>query len=227
MSRPAGTGPGPITADGCAVDVYRQVPTSGEPELIHANLPTGASVLDLGAGVGRIADPLAELGHHVVAVDDSADMLAHVRVARPVLGRIETLTLPTSFNGVVMASHLANVPDQAERRALFGAARRHLARGGTVFVQWYPPEWFDRLRPGTRPARSFGAVTSTLQVHSVVDGVLDATVSYRSGARLWTQRFQARKLVHLPAELAACGLMFDRFLTPDRSWFAARATRPN
>jgi SAM-dependent methyltransferase len=224
MSQPLGTGPGAITTDGCAVDVYLQVPTEGEPELIHANLPAGASVLDLGAGVGRIADPLADLGHSVVAVDDSQDMLAHIRAARPVHSRIETLDLPTRFDAVLLASHLANTPDQAERRALIGAAVRHLAPGGVVFVQWQPPEWFDMLRPGTRPGRTFGTVTSSMEVHSIDDGVLDATMSYQIGDAVWTQRFQSRGLADLPAELAACGLVFDRFLTPDRAWFLARAS---
>jgi 2-polyprenyl-3-methyl-5-hydroxy-6-metoxy-1,4-benzoquinol methylase len=50
-----GTGRGAITADGCAVEVYLLLPPLGEPELIADAVPAGASILDLGCGVGRIA----------------------------------------------------------------------------------------------------------------------------------------------------------------------------
>lgn len=221
-----GSGPGAITDDGCAVDVYLLVPAAGEPELIHAAVPDGASLLDLGAGVGRIADPLVALGHHVVAIDDSPDMLAHVRAARPVNGRIEELALPERFDAAIMASHLANVPDQAKRRALFAAARRHLVPHGTVIAQWHPPTWFDTLRPGRTAPSRIGPVTSTLDVHSVTDGLLDATVTYATDDARWTQTFLARRLSpdELDADLAACGLTRTRYLTADHSWFQATAT---
>jgi hypothetical protein len=44
------------------------------------------------------------------------------------------------------------------------------------------------------------------------------------GGRTWTQTFDALRLSagQLHAELLAAGLSFDRWLRPDRSWFAAR-----
>jgi SAM-dependent methyltransferase len=113
-------------SDGSPVEVYRRLPSMGEPELVSGLLPPGARVLDLGAGTGRTADPLAELGYDVVAVDDSAEMLAHVRRARPHLGRIEDLALAERFDLVLLAGHLVNTPDAGLRRALLAAARRHL-----------------------------------------------------------------------------------------------------
>ncbi len=41
----------------------------------------GASILELGCGAGRVTHPLVALGHPVVAVDESPEMLAHVRGA--------------------------------------------------------------------------------------------------------------------------------------------------
>jgi SAM-dependent methyltransferase len=215
----SGTGPGAITNDGCAVDVYLRLPTAGEPELIHAAVPPGASILDLGSGVGRIADPLVALGHRVVAVDDSPDMLAHVHAAEPVLSTIEALELGERFDAVLLASHLANTPDTTARRALFATARRHAA--GTVLCEWSTPEWFDGLHSG--PSRQVGPVAVRLEVHSLVDGVLDATVEYVVDDSRWTQRFQTRRFddAELVAELAVNGLTFDRFLTDDHAWFAA------
>lgn len=143
-----GTGPGTITADGCAVEVYARLPATGEPDIIHGVLAESASVLDLGAGVGRIADPLVDLGHRVVAVDDCAEMLAHVRKAATVLCTIEDVRLPERFDAVLLASFLINTPDASQRTAFFTAARHHLATGGEVLMQWHPPEWFDSLTPG-------------------------------------------------------------------------------
>ena len=45
---------------------------------MHAAVPEGASILELGCGTGRILKPLAALGHLVHGVDDSPGMLAHV-----------------------------------------------------------------------------------------------------------------------------------------------------
>jgi SAM-dependent methyltransferase len=92
-SRPHGTGPGAITPDGCAVDFYARMTAMGEPEIVHEAAGPGASILELGCGTGRITHPLAELGHEVVAVDESPEMLAHVHGAQTVCARIEDLAL--------------------------------------------------------------------------------------------------------------------------------------
>src|SRR5208282_5196498 len=88
-SPPPGTGPGVITPDGCAVDFYARMTALGEPEIVHEAAGPGASVLELGCGTGRITHPLVALGHPVVAVDESPEMLAQVRDAETVCARIE------------------------------------------------------------------------------------------------------------------------------------------
>jgi SAM-dependent methyltransferase len=72
---PSGTGPGVITPDGCAVDFYARMTAMGEPEIVHAAASPGARILELGCGTGRITQPLVALGHPVVAVDESPEML--------------------------------------------------------------------------------------------------------------------------------------------------------
>src|SRR3977135_3095785 len=57
----------------------RLLPAAGEPEIIHAARPARPTVLDLGGGNGRIAHALLDLGHPVVAVDDSPHMLSVAR----------------------------------------------------------------------------------------------------------------------------------------------------
>jgi SAM-dependent methyltransferase len=205
------TGPGPVTADGCPVEVYRRLPAMGEPELVDALVRPRARILDLGAGTGRIADPLVALGHEVVAVDGSAEMLAHVRRARPHHARIEELHLGERFDAVLLASHLVNTPDDGLRRALLDAARRHLDDGGRLLLQWHEPGWFDGLRAGTVTEGGIGGLTSRLEVHGFEGGVVAATVSYSDGRSTWAQPFRALRLDvdRLAAELGAAGLVLD------------------
>jgi SAM-dependent methyltransferase len=215
---------GPVTADGCPVEVYRRLPAMGEPELVDSLSPAGARILDLGAGTGRIADPLVALGHEVVAVDDSAEMLAHVRRARPHRARIEGLDLGARFDVVLLASHLVNTPDDGLRRALLDTGRRHLADGGRLLLQWHEPAWFDGLRPGTVTEGAIGGITSRLDVHGFTGDVVDATVSYSDGTTTWAQQFRALRLDvdRMDRELAAAGLVLDRD-APAPGWLLAFA----
>lgn len=229
-----GTGPGTITADGCAVEVYARLPATGEPDIIHGVLAESASVLDLGAGVGRIADPLVDLGHRVVAVDDCAEMLAHVRKAATVLCTIEDVRLPERFDAVLLASFLINTPDASQRTAFFTAARHHLATGGEVLMQWHPPEWFDSLTPGGTyhggaryaPGRSPNheeGLISTLKVEDLSNDLLRAVVTYDLADQRWTRGWEAHRLTveDLQHGLEISGLRLDRFLTEDRTWLLA------
>jgi SAM-dependent methyltransferase len=218
-----GQGPGAVTADGCPVEVYRLLPTLGEPELIDAWAGPETSVLDLGAGVGRIADPLVELGHDVLAVDDSAEMLRHVRRARTHLGGIVGLALDERFDVVLLASHLVNTPDGELRQGLLDAAARHLAPGGELLVQWHPPGWFAGLRAGDVRDGGIGPVRSRFTVSALTDGLLTAEIHYTDGRSAWTQRFQARQLDRpaLRVSLAGAGLREVPLTPADPAWFAA------
>src|SRR5918999_2721713 len=112
------TSRGAVAPDGSPVDLYLRLPSFGEPEIVHAAIPTGASILELGSGTGRMTHELIRLGHPVTAVDESAEMLAHVGGATTVLGRIEDLDLGRAFDCVLLASHFVNTADPAERRRL-------------------------------------------------------------------------------------------------------------
>ena len=215
-------GPGPVTADGCAVEVYRRLPAMGEPELVHRLAGAAARILDLGAGTGRIADPLVALGHDVVAVDHSAEMLAHVRLARAHRSRIEDLDLGERFDLVLLASHLVNTPDDALRGALLAAVGRHLTDGGRLLLQWHEPAWFDALRPGIVGEGTLGALTSRLDVHGYEAGLLRATVSYSDGELVWTHAFTARRLTRddVAAALATAGLRLEPG-SPASGWLVA------
>ncbi|WIY04604.1 class I SAM-dependent methyltransferase [Amycolatopsis mongoliensis] len=207
-----------VTADGCSVEVYLRLPAAGEPEIVHAALPAGASILELGCGTGRVTHPLVELGHPVVAVDDSPAMLAHVR-AETVCARIGDLDLGRTFDAVLLGSHLVNTALDPDRHALLAAARRHLSPSGRLIVEWHPPEWFDTVASGQ--GGRLGEVD--VELADVVRGgdLLSATVRYSAGGRRWDQEFTCRRLA-LDDVLTSADLVFDGWLTEDRNWFAAR-----
>ncbi|MER6762366.1 MULTISPECIES: class I SAM-dependent methyltransferase [Amycolatopsis] len=206
-----------VTPDGCPVDLYLELPSAGEPEVIHGAVPAGAAVLELGCGSGRVTHPLLALGHPVVAVDESAEMLAHIRGAETVCARIDELRLERRFPVVVLGSHLVNGPD---RQALLAAARRHLAPGGQLLVEWHPPAWFDQVANGA--GGQLGDVRIALEGVRREGDRLSATVRYALGDRTWKQPFTCENFPLEPA-LDEAGLRFDRWLTAERDWFSARS----
>ncbi|TDD22967.1 class I SAM-dependent methyltransferase [Nonomuraea diastatica] len=221
--RNSGTGPGPITPDGSPVDFYSLLGPGGEPEIVAQITPPGGTVLELGAGVGRVTHPLVERGFEVVAVDESAEMLARVRGAHTVLGRVEDLRLDRRFDTVMLASQLVNTVDDAIRRGFLATCARHVKPGGAVLLQWMPADAHDRWHVGQN--RQDGGITITLAaVEQVSPGIFQATMRYTHGEdRVWTQSFSSRRFTdeELSAELAAEGLRLDRFLTDDRTWVTA------
>ncbi|WP_219513818.1 class I SAM-dependent methyltransferase [Nonomuraea ceibae] len=219
----SGTGTGSITPDGSPVSFYLLMGANGEPEIISGVVPSGGSVLDLGAGVGRIAHPLIELGYEVVAVDESAEMLEHVRGARTVRSRIQDLDLGRRFDGVLLASHLVHTADDQDRRGLLETCARHVAPGGSVLIQWTPPERHGKAAVGQGRTTDGGLRLELAAQEEVAPGVVNATMRYSHEGRVWTQSFTSRMLTdeRLAEALAEAGLRLDRFLTEDRAWLKA------
>lgn len=221
-----GTGPGVITADGCAVELYALVPPRQEPDIVHAAASSPqASVLELGAGTGRIADALAELGHPVVAVDESAEMLARVRRAETACARIESLALGRRFDLVLLASFLINTPEASLRRAFLDACARHVSDEGCVIIEQHPPGWFASVAETENEAA--GITFRLKNLSRPAPGLLSATAEYQAGDRVWTHSFTAARLDEpaLHAALAGAGLTFDGYLTDDHQWLRAVPAR--
>ncbi|NUO96641.1 MAG: class I SAM-dependent methyltransferase [Nonomuraea sp.] len=218
-----GTGPGAITPDGSPVEFYNLLKPGEDPDLVAGVTPPGGSVLELGAGVGRVTHALVARGFQVVAVDESAEMLGHVRGAETVLARVQDLRLGRGFDTVTLASQLVNAVEGATRSAFLATCAAHVRPGGAVLIQWMPAERHDAWRPGM--GRIDGDLTVTLaEVEQVSPGVFEATMRYTHGDRVWTQSFASRRLTDddLRADLAAEGLRLERFLTEDRTWLLAR-----
>jgi SAM-dependent methyltransferase len=217
-----GTGPGAITPDGCAVELYERLPAGDAPDIIAAAVPAGAHILELGSGVGRMTHPLLERGFTVTAVDESADMLARVRGARTVCAPIEELDLGGErFDVVMLASCLVHAGDEEVRRGLLRTCARHVAKGGWVLIQREGEDYHTNV-PRERVDPS-GFTIRIASVEPVGDGVNSVRAEYTFPDAAWTQTFLARPLTKEAFEsaLADAGLEVDTYLTPDRTWVRA------
>ncbi|MFD9461519.1 class I SAM-dependent methyltransferase [Streptomyces sp. NPDC060027] len=216
-----GTGPGAITPDGCAVELYTRLPVGTEPDIITAAVPAAAHVLELGSGVGRMTHPLLELGFTVTAVDESAEMLEHVRGARTVRSTIEDLDLGETFDVVLLASFLIHAGDVRVRRALLDTCVRHVADDGCVLFQREGEDWHtDVPRERTDPS---GLAVRIVSAEPVGDGVHSVRAEYVFPDATWTQTFLSRPLTKDAFEeaLGEAGLKVDRYLTDDGVWVRA------
>jgi SAM-dependent methyltransferase len=204
--------------DGSPVELYLRLRPAGEPELIASVLPPGASVLELGCGTGRIADALVALGHPTTGVDQSAAMLAHIRRATPVLADIEVLDLGRRFDAVVLASHLVNTADPAQRHAFLATCARHVDPGGVVLVERHDPAWAARVDDA--PLGERDGVRFALEGVTRSGDRLSATSVYVIDGRTLRHRWTAQILDDgaLDLELAAVGLTRVRFLDPEARW---------
>ena len=197
--------------DGSPIDVYTRLPALGEGEIVAAALPPGASVLELGCGTGRITRQLVGLGFRVTAVDESAEMLAHVRDAETHQARIEGLDLGRRFDGALLAINLVNA-DPASRRAFLETCRRHT---DLVVCEGLPLAWSPE-----DGETALGEVRSRLHVRSVEEGVVRGEVECNADGETWRHPFAMHVFAdeaELGATLGEAGLRFDRRLDP--RWF--------
>ncbi|MFF4139787.1 class I SAM-dependent methyltransferase [Streptomyces sp. NPDC001698] len=216
-----GTGPGAITPDGCAVELYARLPVGSEPDVIAAAVPAGAHILELGCGVGRVTRPLLERGFTVTAVDESPDMLERVRGARTICSPIEGLDAGETFDAVVLASFLVHTGDPEVRRGLLRTCARHVAEGGCVLIQREGGDYHINVpRERMDPA---GFTVRILSAEPVGDGVNRVRAEYVFPDATWTQTFRSRPLTKEEFEeaLAEAGLRADRYLTEDGTWVRA------
>jgi SAM-dependent methyltransferase len=146
-----------LVADGEDVD--------GEARLADVLVPRGATILDAGSGMGRVAAGLVRRGHHVTAVEKDAGLIEQSRATFPEVEVVESDILglspawlesrgrPSSYDLVVVVGNvMVLLAEDTERRVLETLAAllepdgRMLVGfrlvGGPGNAHTYPPEAF-------------------------------------------------------------------------------------
>lgn len=216
------TPPSPAThaPDGSPVEFFARFPADDEPLLIRSVIPPRCEILDLGCGAGRLVHPLIALGHRVVAVDQSAEMLAHVVGAESVLADIEDLDLGRRFPCVLLAGNLVNLSGDELADRFLATCARHVDEEGTVLIQRLDPEW--ALSFGNVTTERDGFTFTISEVHHDGDRI-EATLTYGDGSESWQQELSGRVLDDrgLAAMLQWNGLEMVRTLDARGTWVQA------
>lgn len=210
-----------MTRDGSPVELYTLLRHTGEADVIHAAVRASGTILELGAGAGRVTHPLIALGHPVTAVDFSEEMLAHISGAETNCSDIELLRLNRTFDGVVLGQTLMNTDDDAQRDAFLQTCRVHLAADGVLLGEVHRHTLLDRAQPGLLFEDPDGMRVSWLSVARQGD-VATGTLEFRLGERAWTHTFATRYLDQdaIEAALEKNGLRFGRWIDDSR-WFSS------
>jgi SAM-dependent methyltransferase len=208
----------PYAPDGSPIALYATLPPLGEPEVVHAASPPGAEILELGAGAGRITHALLELGHAVVAVDESQEMLDRIRGAETVLGGIETLELRRRFPVVLLASNFVNDADRGQVRRYLECCARHVLTDGQVLLQGYPRGW----EPDSE-WQEIGAISARLRSFTLDGSLLRGEMEYVVDGERLHHAFEARLITEeeLDRDLEAASLRRTRYLDERGAWIEA------
>ena len=175
------------------LDLYRALATR-----------TGGPILELMAGSGRLAVPLAAAGHTVVAVDADEAMLARARVAAAVAGRVAGRALsvvradvaefrddggPRFRLAFIALGSLMLLPDRAAQRRAIETLAVHLAPDGLAVVDLWLPDAAGLARcegqltlEWTRTDGSGRVVTKTMSArHDAAAAAVDLTTVFEEG----------------------------------------------
>ncbi|MDV9177161.1 class I SAM-dependent methyltransferase [Streptomyces sp. W16] len=205
------------------MELWAVLPPGDIPAIIEPALPPNARILDLGAGAGRLTHPLAAAGHHVTAVDESAEMLSHIHQAETICSTIESLRLDRQFDVVLLASHLVNVPDTAKRNGILATCRHHVAEDGVVLIQRFTHRWAQEAGgPGHLGA---GIETeTTVEPNSAGRDLVSVVARYSIGDQHWEQEYVTCLLDDsaLSTDLNRARLQLDRWLSEDGRWVVAK-----
>jgi SAM-dependent methyltransferase len=146
----------PVAAAGfsAAADVYERARPSYPAEAIdwlvrRVDLREGRTIVDVGAGTGKLTRLLVATGAHVVAVEPLPAMLERLVEAapgaEPILGTAELLPLPDASADVITVAQAMHWFDQSRALPEF---RRVLRPGGRVALVWNSRDLDDPLQAG-------------------------------------------------------------------------------
>lgn len=185
-------------------------------------------VLDVGAGTGRLACELAELGHAVTAVEPSVAMLAFAR-GRPGAERVRWiccdaagLSLPESFDLIVMTGHAFQVflSDEQVVAALTVLRRRLRPNGRLAFESRNPSAGAWRGWTAQRTRRRVHVPTlGAVEVFHEASSVEGAVIRYRTHFAFGNGETEvAEDAIRFSTELEIADLLRQAGLTVNASY---------
>ena len=133
---------------------------------------SGARILDLGCGYGRLAWSLVRAGFgRVVGIDASLEMARRARRARTVVAVAEGGRLPfasRTFDAALLFAVLTCVPEDAEQRAIVGELERVLRPGGALYASDLLLQGDARNRERYRAHAAAGGAHGTFALEGAV-----------------------------------------------------------
>lgn len=122
----------------------------GEARLADTLVGRGATILDAGAGMGRIGAELQARGHRVVAAEKDPDLVAQAAEHYPDLPVLETDLLaltpevlasaghPDAFDLIVLVGNVIVLAAPETERRMLSGLRNLLAPGGRILAGFHP-----------------------------------------------------------------------------------------
>jgi len=215
-----GSGPGVQSPDGCSVEAYKLQPYLGELDDVLTLLPTQATVLELGCGTGRLTQVLVEQGHQVTVVDNCNDMLHAISLqVDKHYCDIASLELGKTFDAVILASSLINVPDTDIRH---GFLKRHLRPNGFLYAERHDPQLIAAIVEGERG--QIGVLEVEFTDVAREGPITHMKVSYRHAENCWEHTFDTYSLTEPDVKHALnhCSLQFVRWVDGNARWLQAK-----
>ncbi|MGV0635787.1 methyltransferase domain-containing protein [Mycolicibacillus trivialis] len=188
---------------GAQAAAYERGRPSYPPEAIDWLLPAGArTVLDLGAGTGKLTTRLVERGLDVVAVDPIAEMLEVLSGALPdtpaLLGTAEQIPLPDNSVDAVLVAQAWHWFDAQRATA---EVVRVLRPGGRLGLLWNTRD--ERLGW----VKELGAIIGREDARDVVDAGVALPAPFGAIERHeveWTNYLTPQALIDLVASRSYC-----------------------
>lgn len=229
--------PGSLSAAFYDVVTAADARLTGDIETYAGLAASGARVLELGVGSGRVAAALAERGFFVTGVDLARAMLAQAEARRAGLppearerlvlkqGDMTCLHLKAAFDVVICPYYaLAHLPLGTAWRNTFAVAARHLSAGGLAAFHLPRVEVMRRAGPADphalvldEPAPGGGRLQLRLQARAfrAEIGRLEQVIDYAeldSAGRLVSRSAERLALFMTDPEpfAAGAGLVLDR-----------------
>lgn len=133
---------GQLVADGVDVD--------GEARLADVLVGRGARILDVGSGMGRVADALARRGHRVDAVEPDPALVEQSARTYPELrvipGDILEVALQPGYDLIVLVGNVMVFLAGGTEREVLSRVRGLLAPQGRVLVGFHPVDGPETAR---------------------------------------------------------------------------------